>query len=266
VLAEVEESAGDRVTLRVTVRDTGIGIAPEKLGMIFAPFSQADASTTRLFGGTGLGLAISSRLVGLMGGKIWVESEPERGSQFHFTAAFALGTTPNKILPESAGEARALEVSENEGPKPSPASLSAGPPGGTFRGLLVLVAEDNAVNQHVIRRLLEKRGHSAVVAGNGKAALEQVKQGGFDLVLMDVQMPEMDGIQATAAIREWEQTTGAHQKIFAMTAHAMKGDAERCMASGMDGYLSKPIESVRLDEILADVESELHGGPRPVLA
>jgi signal transduction histidine kinase/CheY-like chemotaxis protein len=357
-----------------TVSDTGIGIPREKLDVIFNPFSQADSSTTRKYGGTGLGLTISSRLVGMMGGKTWVESEVGRGSQFHFTIqlgvaeakAVQVGTiappeflrgvkvlvvddnrTNRRILeamlmrwqmiPSSAeGGALALaqlSIAKEEGrpfrliltdmnmpdmdgftliekirqrPELSAATImmltSAGHRGDAIRcqelgvaayllkpirqselreaiarvlgaperggaiplitryalqetrepnsSLRVLLAEDNLVNQRLAVRMIEKRGHHVTVAGTGKEAVAALEKETFDVVLMDVQMPEMDGFEATAAIRGKEKATGLHQPIIALTAHAMKGDREKCLAAGMDGYLTKPIRSQELYEVL----------------
>ncbi|HKV38985.1 MAG TPA: ATP-binding protein, partial [Blastocatellia bacterium] len=239
---ENEKTENGRVTLHFTVRDTGIGIAPEKQKLIFDAFSQADASTTRIFGGTGLGLAISTRLVALMGGRIWVESEPGRGSKFHVIVPLGIGTAKD----------------EDELPTKEPAPIPLSQNG---RQLRILIGEDNLVNQRLIRRLLEKRGHSTVVAADGSEVLARLSQESFDIVFMDVQMPEMDGLQATAAIRERERMTGLHQKIYAMTAHAMKGDAESCLAAGMDGYLSKPIKVECLDDVLRALEADLDREP-----
>jgi PAS domain S-box-containing protein len=363
---------GDRI-LHFTVSDTGVGIPPEKLKLIFEPFSQADTSTTRKYGGTGLGLTISTRLVVMMGGKMWVESEVGRGSEFHFTAR--LGTSektievgtiaPPEILrgvkvlvvddnrtnrrilegmlkrwemqstsvdegehalaalfsaseagepygliltdmhmpkmdgfalierirqrPElsasiimmltSAGHrgdaarcqelgvaayllkpirqselreaiARVLGAREQKGAIPLITRYSLGDALEPMAVLRVLVAEDNAVNQRLTMRLLEKRGHQVTLTTNGRQAVEALANQTFDLVLMDVQMPEMDGFEATAAIREMERYNGAHLPIIALTAHAMKGDRERCLIAGMDGYLSKPIRPQELDEVL----------------
>jgi len=363
----------DRV-LRFTVADTGIGIPVEKLRIIFDPFSQADTSTTRKYGGTGLGLTISSRLVRMMGGKIWVESELGRGSQFHFTAQ--VGFADTKIIevgtiapPEILRDVKVLVVDDNrtnrrilegmlgrwemkstsaqdgeealtklseaqqsgepfalilmdmhmpnmdgfqlierirERPGSAAATImmltSAGHRGDAARckelgvaayllkpirqselreaiarvlgareqkgaiplitryslhdarepssSLRILLAEDNPVNQRLASRLLEKRGHSVMVAENGLEALAALEKESFDLVLMDMQMPVMDGFEATAAIRKKEETRGNHLPVVALTAHAMKGDREKCLAGGMDGYLAKPIRPQELDEIL----------------
>jgi PAS domain S-box-containing protein len=356
-----------------TVTDTGIGIAPEKLALIFDPFSQADTSTTRKYGGTGLGLTISTRLVAMMGGKIWLESEVGKGSRFHFTikletseSKIQLGTsapaslfqdvkvlvvddnrTNQRILqgmltrwemrptPVGSGEEALAELSTayekgrpygliltdmhmpqmdgfafveriRQRPEMSTAIImmltSAGHRGDAERCkqlgisayllkpirqselreaigrvlgaqeqrgaiplitrfslhdardpsevLRILVAEDNPVNQRLITRLLEKRGHRVVIAPDGKQAVLALDKEAFDLVFMDVQMPEMDGLEATAAIRQKEIASGEHQPIIALTAHAMKGDAEKCLAAGMDGYLSKPIRPQELDKVL----------------
>jgi CheY-like chemotaxis protein len=223
--------------LHFTVSDTGIGIAPDKQSLIFEAFSQADSSTTRKYGGTGLGLTISARLVKMMGGRIWVDSDAGRGSQFHFTA---------QLEAADAIEAGAPASPAPPPPTPDlPRSAAALP-----AGLRMLLAEDNPVNQLLMTRLLEKRGHHVVLAANGREVLALLDQGRYDMVFMDLQMPEMDGLEATAAIRGGERTSGRHQTVIALTAHAVKGDRERCRAAGMDGYLSKPISLQELDELL----------------
>jgi signal transduction histidine kinase/DNA-binding response OmpR family regulator len=372
VLLNAKEGAD--CLLHFTVSDTGIGIAPVKQKMIFEPFSQADSSTTRKYGGTGLGLTITSRLVGMMGGKIWVESEQGHGSKFHFIARLGIADAKPIVVgtaapPEILSGVRVLVVDDNQtnrriiegmlkrwnmkaisaeggeaalaqlsaaqeagepfglilmdmhmpgmdgfelterirqGPHPSTVTImmltSAGHRGDAARcqelgiaayllkpirqselreaiarvlgareqdgaiplitryslqdarepsaSLHVLLAEDNRVNQRLATRLLEKRGHSVVVAADGREALAAIEKEGFDLVLMDLQMPEMDGFEATVAIREKEKAGGARLPIVALTAHAMKGDREKCLAAGMDGYLTKPIRTPELDEIL----------------
>ena len=370
---QIEAIESDHHILHFTVSDTGIGIPLDKQKLIFEPFSQADTSTTRRYGGTGLGLTISLRFVEMMGGKLWVESEVGRGTQFHFTVR--LETSRETIdkekvaLPDVLRGVKVLVVDDNrtnrrilEGMlkrwEMSPTAVesaekalvelalardadapyaliltdmhmpamdgfglievirqsselstatimmltSAGHRGDATRcqdlgvagyllkpirqselreaiarvlgaqerkeaiplitrfsvqdardptGILrVLLAEDNAVNQRLATRLLEKRGHHVVVTGNGREALAALEKEPFDLVLMDVQMPEMDGLEATAALRAKETGTGAHLWVIALTAHAMKGDRERCIAAGMDGYLSKPIRPPELDEML----------------
>ena len=376
VKVQLDSHEAAQCTLHFTVSDTGIGIPADKRELIFAPFSQADSSTTRKFGGTGLGLTISTRLVAVMGGKMWVESEEDRGSQFHFTVRLgapdttetqtatiaALGIlrgvrvlvvddnrTNRRILEgmlerwkmrttsvedgdkalerlsaaRDANEPFGLILTDMHMPKMDGFTLidkirhkpelatatimmltSAGHRGDAARclelgvaayllkpirqselrdaitrvlgarggqcaiplltrfsltdpadssaHLRVLLAEDNAVNQRLAMRLLEKRGHRVTVAGNGREALEALEKEKFDLVFMDVQMPEMDGLEATAVIRENEKSSGRHQPIIARTAHAMKGDREKCLAAGMDGYLTKPIRPPELEEILEE--------------
>ena len=362
----VEEDLPDAVGLRLWVRDTGIGIAPEKQARIFDSFSQVDSSTSRRFGGSGLGLAISQQLVELMGGRIWVESEEGKGSTFHCALRFGLGTPKTKrtdlvslrglkvlvvddhatnrrileeilkswemeaelvasgasaiaaleaatqpfdivlmdlMMPEMDGLETVAIIRENEAfaqvpvlllssadragysarsrslgiarslikpikqsdlleaigaaleATPSVETHALGDEPGTVESRRILLAEDGAINQQVAVRLLEERGHSVVVVNNGRAAVEQVATQPFDVVLMDVQMPDMDGLEATAAIRRAEAQTGGHVPIVAMTAHAMKGDRDRFLAAGMDGYVAKP---VRPHELYAAVEG---GGP-----
>jgi len=367
---ELESQAEDQVRLHFSVRDTGIGIAPEQQKLVFEAFSHADGSMARKFGGTGLGLTISSRLVGMMGGRVWLESELGKGSCFHFTAQVRIApsaaapesleqsmliglpvlvvddnSTSRRILGEMlerwrmkavlvataaealaalreaqrAGISFALLLTDANMPGTDGFTLaeqvrkdvglrqitilmltSAGQVGDGARcrelriagylikpvsqselleailrvlaaqaqpvekpplvtrhtlregrrGLQILLAEDNAVNQTLALRLLEKRGHTVVATANGRQAAEALEKKRFDLVLMDVQMPVMDGFQATAAIREREKGTGLHVPIIAMTAHSMTGDRERCLAAGMDGYVSKPIQSKELFEVI----------------
>jgi len=230
VTVGVEQAAADdSVLVHFAVADTGIGIPPEKHALIFEPFRQADGSTTREFGGTGLGLAICRTLVEVFGGRIWVESSGS-GSTFHFTARLAKAPPAAAPGPAIAAPARPVHV-----------------------GLRVLLAEDNAVNQLLARRLLERWGHAVVVAQTGVEAVAQHAQQKFDLILMDVQMPEMNGFEATEAIRAAEQVSGGCTPIVAMTAHAMKGDRERCLSGGMDDYVSKPIDSNLLAEAIERV-------------
>jgi signal transduction histidine kinase/CheY-like chemotaxis protein len=374
----VRECSGEEsVTLHFIVRDTGIGIPAEKHQAIFAAFTQADASTTRRHGGTGLGLTISARLVQAMGGRIWVDSEPGKGSRFHFTAQFGIASGPGAPSPSASHSLRGksvLIVDDNatnrrvlaesvtrSGLKASLASnahdailmlrsaaaggapfplmlcdvdmpdadgftlaervlhdpilsdvkivllISGGLRGDGARcrelgvaayltkparrsellaamtgvlghapagqqqtapitrhslrercaGLRILVAEDNAVNRQLAQRLLEKQGHDVHIVNNGLEAVRAVEQQDFDLVLMDVQMPELDGLEATAAIRRSEKATGRHQQIVAMTAHAMNGDRERCLDAGMDGYLSKPIRARELTQVINSLQLAL---------
>ena len=369
-LAVLESSRrGDCVTMHFAVSDTGIGIAPESRSRIFDAFVQTDGSNTRRYGGTGLGLAICSRLVGLMSGRIWVESEVGQGSTFHFTVTFALSPSPapppaplpeaealhdltalvvddnatsrrilrdiltgwhiQPVVAESAAEALEvlrqrtrtpgsfglaildLHMPEMDGfalarriqedrlpagprivmlhsldaraaasersaggmaeylvkpvtrakllksirkalgrePLPRPSEMSAR--SGATRPLRILLAEDNPVNRMVAVRLLEKRGHSIAAAPNGAEALDALSRETFDLILMDIQMPVMNGYDATRALRERERQSGGHIPVIALTAHAMNGDRELCVEAGMDDYLSKPIQTHEMDEVLA---------------
>jgi CheY-like chemotaxis protein len=364
-------SAPPEILLHFAIKDTGIGIPQEKIDLIFDPFTQADGSTTRKYGGTGLGLTICRRLVELMGGRIWVESEPGKGSAFHFTARLGVqqGSSvqlqllpperlmglPILVVDDNATNRRIMEEMLNnwrfqptivangelaltmlkqavEQHQPFPIVLldammpemdgftlaerirddatlgkptilmlsSADRPMGVARSrdlgiaryltkpvkqsdlldaivtalatgvpakppesrkvpivskeLLenkvhkpqVLLVEDNAVNQKLAVRVLEKQGYKVAVANNGQEGVELWQQEKFDVILMDVQMPVMGGFEATAAIRELERGTGRHIPIIAMTAHAMKGDRERCLEAGMDGYVTKPIQAKEL--------------------
>jgi PAS domain S-box-containing protein len=372
VKVELETKDGPDCILHFTVADTGIGVPLEKQKIIFDPFTQADSSTTRKYGGTGLGLTISARLVAMMGGRIWMESEVGKGAQLHFTTqmksrgdVIAIGTiAPPEILrsvkvlvvddnrtnrrilegmlqrwemnsksvkggeealaeisnAQSAGRPYGLILMDMHMPKMDGFELverirqrpelaaatimmltSAGDRGDAERcrelgvaayllkpirqselreaiarvlgtrertgaiplvtrhslqdfrdpntALCVLVADDNEVNQQLVVRMLEKRGHRVTVTGNGREALDALTKDTFDLVFMDVQMPEMDGFEATAGIREKEKGTGRHQFVIALTAHALKSDRERCLVGGMDAYLSKPIRPQTLDEV-----------------
>ena len=233
---DLQNSSGNEIALRICVADTGIGIPPEQQQTIFTAFHQADTSSTRRFGGTGLGLAISSHLVSLMGGQIWVESTPGAGSRFYFTILLKAAAETGSSAESAAGGALHAQLSP----------------------LRILLAEDNVINQKLAVRLLESHGHRVVVAQNGKEALACLEQSSFDLVLMDVQMPEMDGYRATLAIRRREQDTLRHIPVIAMTAHAMKGDRERCLEAGMDGYVAKPINSAILFQTIRTVLLELN--------
>jgi CheY-like chemotaxis protein len=226
--ADVQSRTEDAVSLHVLVRDTGIGIAPEQQQLIFEAFSQAENSANRRSAGTGLGLTISRRLIGLMGGKIWVKSKVGEGSEFHFVAEFRLSHRP---------AADAQSVAEVVSTQPSTARR-------------ILVAEDNLINQRVMLRLLQAQGHEVVLAASGADALDLLAREQVDLVFMDIQMPVMDGFQVTAAIREKEKHTGQHLPIIATTACALKGDRERCFEAGMDGYIAKPISP---DELFATI-------------
>jgi signal transduction histidine kinase/CheY-like chemotaxis protein len=219
---------GGKVELHFSVSDTGIGIPESARALIFKPFRQADGSTSRSYGGTGLGLAISLQLVRLMGGDIGVESEPGRGTTFRF---FVIAR-PLTIAPDSqTGVSR---------PEQNRAS----------RGLHVLLAEDNLINQKVALTLLKKRGHIVELASNGKEAVEKSRKQAFDLILMDLQMPDMDGWEATRLIRERERDGDVHVRIIALTAHAMSHIQKECLAKGMDGVIPKPFEPAKLFEML----------------
>jgi two-component system sensor histidine kinase/response regulator len=368
---QTDWKTADDIQLHFIISDTGIGIPAEKQAAIFEAFTQADGSMSRTYGGTGLGLTISSRLVALMHGRIWVESELGKGSRFHFTAHFGLQKVPARTIvprdPATLRDMRVLIVDDNatnrqillkmlinwhttplaaeSGAKAITAlreaqglgrhfplilvdaqmpemdgfalaeSIKRNPEWGTAtimmlssagqRGdakrcrelgiaayltkpvrqaelldailtalgtkpikealpalitrhslrenskhLCILLVEDNAINQKLAARLLEKRGHTVAIAGNGKEALAALEKQSFDLVFMDVQMPEMDGFEATAAIRGKEKASGNHLPIIAMTAHAMAGDRERCLEAGMDDYITKPIRLIELDALL----------------
>ena len=221
--AGAENAPEGRLRLFFQVRDTGIGIPPEKQALIFEPFRQADGSTSRRYGGTGLGLAICQRLTAMMGGHLGVASEAGAGSVFHFTA---MVTAVARKFPDPA------KAAEEEAEMP--------------RGLRLLLAEDNLVNQKLTRRLLENGGCEVVCAMDGVEAVRAFADGPFDVVLMDVQMPNMDGLEATAALRKHELALGRHTPILALTANAMQGDRDRCLAAGMDGYVTKPIQRAQL--------------------
>jgi signal transduction histidine kinase/ligand-binding sensor domain-containing protein/CheY-like chemotaxis protein len=240
---EIVLSAGrtDTGLFYFSVADTGIGIAKEKLESIFEPFVQADGGTTRKFGGTGLGLAISNRLTTMMGGSIRVESELGAGSTFSFAIpleAVSKTETQKHAPRESADKQGSIAEAKEQTPNNSPQQR-----------LRILVAEDNLINQRLARALLERAGHIVTVVNDGSAAVESCESQQFDVVLMDVQMPLMDGLTATAAIRRAEQGR-RHTPILALTAHAMRGDMERCLEAGMDDYLTKPINVEQLNSHL----------------
>jgi PAS domain S-box-containing protein len=228
--------------LHFSVTDTGIGIPPEKQEVIFEAFAQVDGSTTRNYGGTGLGLAIASQLVEQMRGKVWIESTVGQGTTFHFTAWFRVA--PACRLAESGEQAFSLPDAPDGGQADSRPDACATP------SLRILLAEDNVINRAVATGILVKRGHSVVHAVNGRDAVRAAATHEFDLIFMDVQMPEMDGLEATRCIREMERTTGRHTPIAAMTAHAMTGDRDRCLAAGMDDYISKPLQKAELLALL----------------
>jgi PAS domain S-box-containing protein len=251
IRVEKRAQAGGQVQLHVVVADTGIGIPVEKQKVIFDSFVQADGSTARQYGGTGLGLSISSGLVEMMGSKLGVNSEVGKGSEFFFTAWFerslAHPAPRETIVPVAAQNAN--------------------------RRLRILLAEDHEINQQLAVYLLEGLGHKVVVAKNGHVALAALEDGQFDVVLMDIEMPQMTGFEATAAIREKERATGAHIPIIAVTAYAMSGDRERCLAAGMDAYISKPIRAQELFQkldrlalaatVTSDAQAQTNGHKKP---
>ena len=230
-----ESTQESRVVLLFSVRDTGIGIPSEKHQVIFDPFTQADGSTTRKYGGTGLGLSIAAGLVKMMDGRIWVESQPGDGATFYFTV------TMNLTGEKQAGSARIADVARRR----------------DKRNMRILLAEDNRVNQRLATHVLEREGHHVQVAGSGREAIAMLEQEDFDLVLMDIQMPDLDGLQATAHIRQMERTSGKRLPIVAMTAQTGDSDRQLCLNAGMDAYVSKPI---RVSELMNLIESVVPGG------
>jgi two-component system sensor histidine kinase/response regulator len=229
VSVALKEANEQSVELEFRVNDTGIGLSPAQAQGLFGAFSQVDTSTTRKFGGTGLGLAISKRLVELMGGRIWIESEVGVGSSFCFTARFGRGEASQAVLSAVVPQ---LSVGEMV----------------RLKGARILVVEDNEFNQDLIEELLEQWGAVVRLCGNGREALEQLAKERFDIVLMDVQMPVMDGYEATHQIRATPELAG--QCVIAMTANAMAADHERCLAAGMDDFETKPIDADHLYQTL----------------
>ena len=235
VRVEKEYAELDEIIAHFSITDTGIGVSPAHQASIFEAFSQADESHSRPYEGTGLGLAICAKLVALMNGQIWVESAEGQGSVFHFTA-----------LLKKAAEQPGLDESDMHG---LPAEISMGQPGPQ---LAILLVEDNLVNQKVAGKMLERSGHRVTIANNGQEAVDVFAQQPFDLVLMDIQMPVMDGFEATQAIRDLEKASGRHTPIIALTAHAISGYREKCLELGLDDYLSKPIKIADLNAKIAE--------------
>jgi signal transduction histidine kinase/ActR/RegA family two-component response regulator len=229
-----EEVQDGQVKLHVRVRDTGIGIPKDKLETVFEVFQQADVSTTRKYGGTGLGLPICRRIAKVMDGDVWAESNPGEGSTFHFTAWLKQGGTSqvDRELKEREVNLKEDAISEE-----------------TKRATRILLTEDNPVNQKLAKTILTKAGYQVEVANNGREAVEKYTKAphSFDLIFMDIQMPEMDGMKATRAIRDDGFST---IPIVAMTAHAMKGDREKCIEAGMDDYMTKPIKKEFMFEMI----------------
>jgi len=227
VAIELVEQDDSSVRLRFEVRDTGIGMSPDEQRGLFRPFSQADASTSRRYGGSGLGLAISRQLVNLMGGELGVDSAPGRGSRFHFNLRFGLPPLPVTVTP----------TLQHEG----------------LRGAEILLVEDNLFNQEVALGLLRHAGVVVSVACNGQEALDMLGRQRFDGVLMDCQMPLMDGYAATRALRRQPQLQGL--PVIAMTANAMVGDRDKAIAAGMNDYITKPI---KVHEMFATLSRWVH--------
>ena len=267
-LSEAVENHGhigavDPWLFHFTVRDTGEGIPEEKLHRLFRAFSQVDASTSRKHGGTGLGLAICHRLCEMLGGAIWLESEPGMGSNFEFTIKAA--AVPDAVDPLSADRPPSQAVEAPPGAVPvfaanghghgthaNPAQVNgndAAPTAGPTP-LRILLTEDNMVNQRVAVGLLKQIGYTAVLTNNGREAVEALEANQYDVVLMDIQMPEMDGLEATREIRRRWPAGPRRPYIIAMTANAMTGDREKCLEAGMDDYISKPVKANRLKTAL----------------
>lgn len=241
IAVSVKRFQSNKVNLLFVVRDTGIGIPREKINIIFHKFIQVDSSTTRKYGGTGLGLSIVEHLVEIMGGIVWVESSLGKGSTFYFTVEFEVSA-----FAPSTGPIEYIE------PQVSNMEQKA------IRSLQILLVEDEFINQKVAMKMLTNQGHKVQLASNGRRAIKLFNSEQFDIIFMDIQMPEMDGIQTTLAIREIERKFGdnRHVPIVAMTAYAMKGDRERFIASGMDEYISKPLDSSLLISLLANLFSD----------
>jgi len=220
--------------LHLLIRDTGIGIEQEQLDHIFNEFAQSDASTTRLYGGTGLGLTISKKLVQLMGGDIRVESEPGKGSTFHITFDMKEGNYDYN----------------NDEARPDEKGISMG---ASIKGLHILLAEDSEDNRLLVKTFLKKTPHHLDMAENGEVAFEKFTAGNYDLVLMDMQMPVMDGYEATRIIRKWEEEQHLDQTVIvAFTAHALKEEVEQCIKAGCNSHISKPIKKKKLMDVLSE--------------
>jgi PAS domain S-box-containing protein len=239
ITVSVKRYQGNRVNLLFAVQDTGIGIPQEKINIIFHKFTQVDSSTTRKYGGTGLGLSIVKHLVEIMGGIVWVESSLGKGSSFYFTVGFEVSSAASNTIERIGQPVNTSEQKEID-------------------SLRILLVEDEFINQKVAMKILTNQGHEVTLASNGRQAIELFASEQFDIIFMDIQMPEMDGIQTTIAIRELEKQSGdkRHVPIVAMTAYAMKGDRERLMAYGMDEYISKPLDSSLLISLLANLFSD----------
>ena len=274
------------LTLQFAVRDTGIGIAEGDRKYLFQAFSQVDASSTRRYGGTGLGLAICRQLVQKMGGQIWVESEPNQGSTFVFTAQFVEVSPPEDDPSPAATESLANSTGVTEAPSETPESLSADvsapstpipvdqqldvgeisapPPAARATASVpakVLVVEDTHINQKVVMNQLKLLGYKAACVNNGQEALDRLQQERFDMVLMDCQMPVLDGYQATQRLRLREKDSDRHMVVVGLTAHAMEGDREKCLNAGMDDYLAKPVTMEKLKSVLEHWMTRIESSP-----
>ena len=253
IRTRADDDGAGRLRLHVEVSDTGIGIPAEQHALVFRAFEQGDGSTSRKYGGTGLGLAITQRLVQMMGGQITFDSQPGVGTVFRFS------------LPLGQPDAEDLAAYLSEAAGRSPSAALPGADGGEAvppRPLHVLLAEDSFVNQKLVLGLLKNQGHEVVVADNGRQAVELAQAEAFDVILMDVQMPEMDGFEATRCIRHGEQAAGRHTPIIALTAHALRGDRERCLDAGMDAYVSKPMRARDLYEAIQLATADYSGSAR----
>ncbi len=240
-----------RCILRFSITDTGIGIPEDRIDELFQSFSQVDMSTTRKYGGTGLGLAISRRLVEIMGGNIWVESEVGIGSKFHFTVPVEVAAD---CLPQACEEKLSF-MSQTSLVKHAHSGQSA-PENEPKVNMRILLAEDNVINKKVISRMLKKLGYRADMVADGLEVIRALERQRYDLVLMDIQMPEMDGIEAASQVRKlWP--SDEQPRIIALTACALEGDKERCLRAGMDGYIAKPVKIEDLKSVLAECESQI---------
>jgi PAS domain S-box-containing protein len=246
--AEMAGRKPDAIRVKFTVHDSGIGISPGEQSRLFDTFTQGDESTTRKYGGTGLGLAISKQLVELLGGEIGLESDPGKGSRFWFTVTFGKAAAAKKEVALRLSPAPHVIVAKSQTGTAQRSEAPAGP-SSLQNSMRILLAEDNEINQRITLRLLQKLGLAADAVVNGREAVEALEKRQYDLVLMDCQMPDMDGYEATAVIRNREGKS-RHQTICALTANAMDGDRERCLAAGMDDYISKPVGLEKLRQAL----------------
>jgi CheY-like chemotaxis protein len=237
VKAQVRDRRDQSLVLEFSVSDTGVGIPADKMDLIFEAFRQADGSNTRRHGGTGLGLTISSRLIAMMGGRIWAQSTLHKGSVFHFTAEFEVAA----FIPERP---RVANPDETRQP------ISVGP-----KALRILLAEDNPISQKITARLLESKGHQVTAVVNGREVLALLDRDEFDVVLMDIQMPLMDGLQCAVEIRSRERKTGGRIPIVAITGHTGNGYERRYSQCGMDEYIVKPL---RPKELFHAIDLSLH--------